>query len=115
MLAVGGTLSISSLCIRCIGILCIGIRSFGILCIGICCVGIRRIGIRPIGIRCVGVVVVLPSGVDLLLGQGLAGVGQGRSGGLNSGGCSGRLLDGGFFKDCTVAGGRRAAIIRSQS
>lgn len=108
MLAVGGTLGSGTLGSSTLSGSSVGISSVRISCIGISCVGISCIGIRSVGV----VVVVLSSGADLLLGQGLAGVGQGRGGGLDAGGGSGRLLDGGFLKDGTVAGGRRAAIVR---
>lgn len=97
----GGTLSSAS----------VGISSAGISSIRISSIRISRVGISRVGV----VVVVLASSIDLLLGQDLAGVGQGRGGGLDTGGGSSRLLDGGLLKNGTVTGGRRAANFRHVS
>lgn len=100
LLALGGTLGSSS------SASVVGISSVGISSVGISSVRISSVRISSVAV----VAVVLASGIDLLLGQDLAGVGQGRGGGLDASGGSSRLLDGGLLEDGTVAGGGRAAI-----
>lgn len=117
MLVLGSTLGSSSSSTSAVGVGIsaggVGISAGGVRIsnIRVSSVGISSVGVSSVGVSSVGiVVVVLASGIDLLLGQDLAGVGQGRGGGLDAGGGSGRLLDSGLLKNGTVAGGRRAAI-----
>lgn len=107
---------ISSVVIGSVVIGSVVISRVGVSRVGISSVGISSVGIGSVGIGSVGIVfVVLASSIDLLLGQDLACVGQGRGGGLDAGGGSGRLLDGGLLKDGTVTGGGRAADFRHVS